>query len=322
MALRDREAIVAVRDRMIPEIFVDAEERGIPASRYFNAGLFIIQRSRHLSWLRAAEEYVLQHPSLPFVDQSALNAVCGQSGVPVRFLDRRYNWVHFGEGPLCYEVPVLMAHRLIPDRNEINLAFFAGQYAPPPASMELSIDEQAMRELSGLEFRYICAEYGVVPVTLEEGGTLFPPALPDREGYWFVHSHGASRRLSFASQTRVLQEFWQAGDSFQAQGRCLRPPTGSERAVSEAIAAQWFFAYERVGHDGRELELLRGGRVGRGRGRGENTWGVVEEPDGTVRLVLGGRGRETCRLAQDRSGNSWRGRSLIPEGALVILSPL
>lgn len=321
VAFRDREAIVAVRDRMIPQIFADAEERGVLASRYFNTGLLIINRSRHRPWLRDAEEYVRQHPQLPFVDQSALNAICAQGAIPVRFLDRRYNWVHFGEGPLCHEVPVFMAHRLIPDRNEINLAHFAGHYAPPRASSTLCIDEQGMSELCGREFRYICPEYGVVPVTLEEGGTLSPPALPDREGYWFVHSREGTRVLSFASQTRVLQEFYRVGNTFQGKGRFLRPPTGTERTVTETVLAQRFFQYERVGHGRRELELLPGGRVGRGRGGCENAWAVVEEADGAARLLLGGRGRETCRLMQDRSGASWRGPLLTQEGVSVILAP-
>jgi hypothetical protein len=324
-AMRDPEAIVAVRDRMMPPVFQDAAAGGVPADGYFNAGLFIANRRRHRAWLEAAEAYVRQRPNLLFRDQSALNALRVSMGIPLWPLDRRYNWVCFGEGQLEYRMQVVMAHRLKPGNDALNMDYYAGHYAPPVVG-DIAVGERAMRHWAGRQFTYIGPEAGAVQVTLQAGGTIFPPAEPGREGYWFVEDRGGRPVLTLASQTHALHEFYLGPDGgwrHESAARQLRPRTAAETASAAQVAAQRWFQYERVGHDRRRLELRADGQVGEGRGGCEQTWSLVVEPqDAGPCLILGGRGRPTCRLVPDASvKGTWRGRWLVHERMPIVLSP-
>lgn len=205
MAFRDPEAIVAVRDIISPEVVADAAACGVPVSEYFNAGLFVVNRRRHHAWLKAAEAYVAEHPRLPYYDQSALNTMRQRMGLPLRLLDRRYNWVRFGEGSLCYQVPVFMAHRLRPGSNETNMAYYNGHY-DPPLDLRIAIDEPMARWLHSRRLGDVCPESGSDRVTLHEGGTLDPPGGAHEEGYWFVQMLAGGPVLTLASQHEALRQ--------------------------------------------------------------------------------------------------------------------
>jgi hypothetical protein len=84
--------------------------------------------------------------------------------------------------------------------------------------------------------------------------------------------------------------------------------TSREREFAAGLVGVW--TYERVGIGRREMELLDGGEVGRGRASCEKRWCVVER-GGDFRLVIVGEGHKgtdiaMMTLSRDAEG-SWRG---------------
>jgi hypothetical protein len=97
-------------------------------------------------------------------------------------------------------------------------------------------------------------------------------------------------------------------------------PSSSEalEAVNELLNAT--FEYHRVGHDRRPLSFLPNGVVGKGAGRCEQLWDLVEERDQLV-LRLSSETDLTCELVRSETG-VWKGRWLIYERMPVELIPL
>ena len=89
-------SVVAVRDLwFMMNIRNDAQRLGITTRNYFNSGLFILNRTAHASALNLASQLFEELAPAPFQDQSHLNLAFALMDVPIRFLDRRYNWIDY-----------------------------------------------------------------------------------------------------------------------------------------------------------------------------------------------------------------------------------
>lgn len=198
------ESIACVRERMIPLIRRESAQWSVPPAEHFNTGLFTANRRHHAQWLRLAESMrFLRDTALN--DQLPLNAARCELGIPLRLIDRRFNWLGFGAGSLSHEFPVVIAHRLVPGRQDLNVAYFKGDY--PLYEPRLAPDDAAAAGLHGRVFAFQDGAGDRRTVRFRGDGTLMPPADPDKEGYWFVHAQSGRPTLSLASETAVLHQF-------------------------------------------------------------------------------------------------------------------
>jgi hypothetical protein len=199
------ERIACVRERMVPVVLRESAEWSVPPAEHFNSGMFVASRRHHAQWLRRAEALRHARPTA-LREQLPLNAARCELGIPLHWLDRRYNWLGFGAGSLSHDVPVVIAHRLAPDRQELNVAYFRGEY--PLYEPRLVIDDAAATTLHGRVFTFHDGAGGRRTVRFREDGTLMPPAAgPDAPGYWFVHTARGRPTLALASETAIVHEF-------------------------------------------------------------------------------------------------------------------
>jgi hypothetical protein len=323
-SVADPQAITAVRDRVDSNVRGDAERAGVRFEDYFNSGLFMISRRPHHAWLRAAEQDALARSRSAFFDQTSLNAARAALGLELKLLDRRYNWVGFGTGPLCCQVPVFMAHRLQPGRNDVNLAYYRGEYHPPLQNC-FQLNEAAIAGLGGRMFT-VCQEGGArKQIRLRGDGTIALAPGSQGECYWFAHEDAGGLKLAIAADTHVVRSFSLAADGTWESVARLRAATTLEQDAAAGLVEQRWFEYVRVGHDQRRIEFLSDGSIGAGRADCEQRWQVMEEAGGSVALILLGRGDQTtCKLSpsQPNAYRSWKGRWLIHECMAVELQSL
>ena len=210
------DALVAVAERLHSMVIKACRDWEIPVHEYFNAGLMILNRNCHHDWLRETERFVLANPGVPPYDpydQTPLNITRHRLGLKLELLDRRYNWVGFGAGELCYEVPVFLAHRVNADNyftKFMNIDFFEGRYKPP-FRWNIQVNEDAMNRLKN---QTLCLRGGhrETQLRLNSDGTIGPPYYPGIGRYWFVHNKPDGLALAIASETELLREFTQVDD--------------------------------------------------------------------------------------------------------------
>lgn len=196
-------ALVAVRDRMLGSVLQESDTWRIPPEEYFNAGLFIANATAHKRWLQRAESLRFTRPTL-LQDQSPLNAARVRLQIPLKLLDRRYNWLGFGSNSLSLDMPVYMAHKLAPDRLDLNERYFEGHYelfAP-----QIQYNELETKRLHGKRFKCGHRE-NAKHITLRDDGTILPPSDAAEAGYWFVHNFNSRPTLAFASESEILEQF-------------------------------------------------------------------------------------------------------------------
>lgn len=218
------DALVAVVERPVPTIMRICQAWDIPWHEYFNAGLMILNRKCHHDWLRETERFVLTDKKFaeydPY-DQAALNITRHRLGLKLELLDRRYNWIGFGVGKLCFEVPVFMAHGLSDGDRFANLDFFEGR-TRPPFDWHLKIDEAGMNQLKNRTMR-LKGGYQEKSLRLNGDGTIGPPFHPGMGCYWFARRQTASHTLAIASQRELVQEYTKVGEGLWESVEELRP---------------------------------------------------------------------------------------------------
>lgn len=197
-------SIVAVRDRMLGCVLDEAARWGCPPEDYFNGGMFIANREHHARWLKLAESIRFQHPT-QLLDQSPLNAARVELGIPLKLLDRRFNWLGFGASSLSHDMPVMMAHKLAPDRTDLNLSYLKGEHELLAPSIEIEESEAAL--LAGRTFVLSQQSSRGRKLTFREDGTITPFAGPEAEGYWFMHLANGRPTLALCSETQILHQF-------------------------------------------------------------------------------------------------------------------
>lgn len=198
-------SIAAVRDRVRDEVVRESKEWGVPLDEYFNAGFFIASAAHHKPWLRLAESIHATRPTV-LLDQSALNAARRQLGIPLKLLDRRFNWMGFGSSALSLDVPVVMAHKLVPRRIDKNVDYFNGGY--DLLKPTLTLDDSEADRLAGRSFVLVSDDgQRRERVQLRDDGTLLPLAAPPAPSYWFVHVRDHRPTLAFASEGSITAEF-------------------------------------------------------------------------------------------------------------------
>jgi hypothetical protein len=228
-----RAELTCVRDRLVQPIREEADDWGVAAEEYFNAGMFIVSRSHHADMLREAER-IHRSRGTAFFAQSPLNAARSRLGVPLNMLDRRYNWVGFGSSTLSHEVPVVMAHKLVPDSHAFNLAYFAQAYELHHPS--IAINAATTRRVAGKTFVMV-EENSRRRLTLRGDGTIVPGAGPAEEGYWFVHDLDGRPRLALASEERVEREFLEVFGGSWMEAEALRRGEPGARVVDAGMSA-------------------------------------------------------------------------------------
>jgi hypothetical protein len=226
-----RREVTCVRDRLIPGIRRDAFLWGLPPEEYFNAGFFIVNREHHLPWLRRAEAIRHRHPSI-WAAQTPLNAARHELGIPLNFLDRRFNWLGWGDTRLSHDVPVVMAHKLGTNRLDLNVAYLKGEYAL--GEPRVALNHHAAARIAGKT--WLLEEQGTRrPLHLRADGTLLPiPQPPHEEDYWFVHDVGGRPRLALASEQRVVREFVEAFGGTWLEVQSLRGGEATARLIDAA----------------------------------------------------------------------------------------
>lgn len=207
------DALLAVVERPVPTIMRICQDWDIPWHEYFNAGLMILNRFCHHDWLREAEHFVLTNKKFkeydPY-DQAALNITRYRSGLKLELLDRRFNWIGFGFGQLCYEVPIFMAHGISDGNRFVNLDFFEGR-SKPQFNWRFQIDEKEMNRLKNQTLRLKGGDRER-SFHMNNDGTIGPPFFPGIGCYWFVHSDSGSPTLAIASQREMVEEFTKVSD--------------------------------------------------------------------------------------------------------------
>jgi|SRR5579864_2706381 len=207
------DALVAVADRPA-HISGICRDWDIPVREFFNAGLMILNRSCHHDWFRETERVILDHPGVrtyQSTDQDVLNITRCRLGLKLELLDRRYNWIGFGTGKLCHEIPVFMAHSLREEYSKmVNIDFFEGRYKPP-FNWHIEINEDEMNKLKN---QTLCVKGGnwEKPMRLNSDATIGPPYYPGWGRHWFVHNKCGSLRLAITSDTEILREFTRVSD--------------------------------------------------------------------------------------------------------------
>ncbi|HXE53252.1 MAG TPA: glycosyltransferase [Tepidisphaeraceae bacterium] len=229
--------IVAVRERMVDSVLNEAAQWNVPPEDYFNSGLLICNRRAHRRWLAEAES--LRH-ALPtaFRDQSPLNAARCRLNIPLKLLDRRFNWLGFGSSSLSHDLPAIFAHKLVPGRIDLNAKFFEGQYEL--LSPRVTLDPIEAERLEGREFVLTGTPIGPRKLQFRSDGTILPFTDPDGAGYWFVRTENARPVLALASETQICHEFIETlgGEwvSTRGDGLKLRDPRAAARPLDETNA--------------------------------------------------------------------------------------
>ena len=135
------------------------------------------------------------------------------------------------------------------------------------------------------------------------GGVLFQHR---NEAKWILRGHNP-RVDGFRLEQECFDILHELGTRWD--GRIFHPPSRSNaaREAEQKIAQQRRFVLTRVSSDRRWLELLPSHGIGEGAGEGFFHWHVADA-DEELMLVLGGDGRESCRLRQTEADRVWRGR--------------
>lgn len=112
---------------------------------YFNAGFFIANRQRHAALFYHASKHGHTYPKR-WGDQCVLNRVIEKSAMPVRYLDRRFNCLDYGEAFQMSDVRVI--------HSASNYAHYkAGTF--PMDEPRVLWEREKMKELAG----FYCFEF-------------------------------------------------------------------------------------------------------------------------------------------------------------------
>lgn len=192
--------LVVVRDLIkAGHIVYDCRQFDLDESRYFNSGFMILHRDPHhymLSLARGLYDRYISNPLVPgksaFKDQTSLNLSVQMLDLPVKYVDRRYNFVQAAGQWMRQGYPVIGAHkpqRKLPTDKITDLQRwenFFKQGAVPP--LKFHTTDAAFQEKAGIyEMQY--ANQGYQRVEFLEDGTVGGAGL--HEYNWWPMSDGS-----------------------------------------------------------------------------------------------------------------------------------
>ena len=195
----DRSAVTAVHDWIWRDgIQQEAQSVAMPVEEYFLASLLILHRPRHEPLLQLAREIYPRTSQLVY-EQTALNAARYQLGIPLRLLDRRFNWGLFGKGNLHNHAAVIVGHY-----NEDALR--TRWQTAVNAVSDSEVEAEAFAQLGGRYFRYSRVGHDERPILLRPDGTIGVGG-GDAERFWFVRQDDeAGTVLVIGSENNVTCE--------------------------------------------------------------------------------------------------------------------
>jgi hypothetical protein len=193
------EELIAVRD--VPSYFTrrDARMLGFPIDRCMNGGWFIANRAHHSAYFleckRACEHFdaLLSGiaPGIPlvneqkiFYDQPILNLLAYRTNIPMRFIDRRYNYLGYGRGNLWAKLADIFVPHFARGLRPDYYRFSEKGWSLPSAVWH--IDERAFKIHSG-KWRHVFKSEQTRDVMFRPDGTI--GGWPELN-YWFVTTAG------------------------------------------------------------------------------------------------------------------------------------
>jgi hypothetical protein len=156
-------------------------------------GFFLINREHHLPVLRLAE--ALQPRDNAFhgrrnPEEIALSSALAMLRTPIAYLDRRYNWLRFGEGKLGLEGGAIVAHAC----NTALRRHYLRQTLPDYALPAVGCSQILPEDLSDETFIYDRVGHDLRPLELRGDGTIGRGG-GNAERYWFVTTRDGVRTL-------------------------------------------------------------------------------------------------------------------------------
>lgn len=207
----DRKELVCVRDvNFEPHIIADADRLGIPAEDYFNAGLIIANRSHHARMFEYARRSLHEVRS-PLYEQSALNAARVRLGIPVHFLDRRFNTLSGSEGFVWAHVPPIGIHAAGTDNKGLFAHGVGREVGGQSASEPSTVDSIATQKLKGRFFDFTVGNHPPRVIELRDDASIGLGAMY-LERFWYACTDGQETVLRLAHRYAVTGELRQMED--------------------------------------------------------------------------------------------------------------
>lgn len=230
-------------------IQLEAARIDLPAERYFNFGFFIASRLHHAGALReAARRLDLVHElNCMLLEQTVVNRVFADLEVPVRYLDRRYNFLGWSlDSEAAMTIPAYAAHGVrttLRSRGKgSTLQFLREPLDDLVLSGRRSVDERRAAELSGRRMRFRRAAGPPRLVELREDGTI-GDGWSDDVTYWYPFQ-GNAASLTLFSRDFATCELTLGGDGvwrgFSSRFDSMPAAGASSTSVIErAATAPW-----------------------------------------------------------------------------------
>jgi hypothetical protein len=155
----------------------------------FNSGFFICNRTHHARVLRFAEG--LQPADNNFhglvnPDEIAFSTALSVLGIPIRFLDRRYNWIQYGRGNLAAQTSTIIAHAC---DSELRSSYLNGHAFFPGAAQA---DVDAFGRMGGQTWLLSDGGRDGRPLTFRSDGTIAAVGGENQRYYFSVCREGQS----------------------------------------------------------------------------------------------------------------------------------
>lgn len=203
----DDTAVVAARDWYWRNgIQAEAESVRMPADEYFLSSIMLLYRPAHEPLLRLARE-ILPHTSGRVYEQTALNAARHRLGLPIKWLDRRFNWSLFGLGNLQADAAPIVAHFNSDDlrRKQSVIAATNHSASPTVENPGDDVDVAAFTQLGDRFYRYSRIGHDERPILLRADGTIGHGGGA-AERFWFVRRTPVGASLVIGSETECTCE--------------------------------------------------------------------------------------------------------------------
>lgn len=316
-------ALVVVRDLwFLDHVRHESALAEIPEDVYFNFGLFIANRSHHAALFGQAMEQMGRVHELGWqlYDQTLINRLAHQTRLPIRYLDRRHNFIGYAlDSETSGVLSAFAAHaplrRVRVPEKRTTLALMPTAIGPDPArGPHFELDEDAARMLAGTVARFRRAGEAGQAIELREDHTIGLGWSEDAT-YWYPLRTPRGTELTIQSRDRVscrmtLQTggLWRGRasplDALPGEGRGRMPPSDLERWRRPSLDRRLFGAARRHAKNlVRRLTPVLGGEVLLSRHRGQVLADLLAEAGlGHAEVAIAGLESTTQEIFLRQSG--------------------